>query len=352
MFFKRKLRKAFDDCVSPDLVGKIPQLTNYKKDEKKQYISVYKNIAIFASVAIVLIVSVLTVILRQKPPTEEGKVDSFLGDYLSMFPSDNSTNESNISYDKIIYGKYNDIINFNAEMLTNGDIQYADILQDELSKPENKNNLFSVYVLIKDTKSKEDPRYITSLKRQDVLLHYSAFLEEFQEKVNGVLDGKYDIQEVIAPIKNKAYTYEISEYEAIGGFNKNCFDTKTINTVYKILNATEDQLSDMNFLKQISAELTDVFITESTITLPLSQPEKITKWHVSCCKSQIFDFQWQIDNHKQSFVFLNLKIEQMLSYDADISGAVYSAYLTKEQIESINSNDYGIYISFKHKTKQ
>ncbi len=322
MFTKWKFRRICRQCKGPDYIDRIPALAYLGEYRRKRKARLIRNAALCICVAVAVLAASVFIVFGGVKTSEKAAKQP----------------QSEVLY--------SDVKNYNGyswARVNAGNVICDRRLAYELGKEENADSLFAVVVVLYN----HDELEAVTETRVEILTGYTFFLKAFHEKVKAVLSGEGNVQDVIDDIVYRKYTYELSEYEAVGGFDTDCFDKATIDTVYKVLASTEAQLGDRAYLKQLDSELDYVF-RDSGIT-----ETKITMWDICFNKSYFADVEWQYENDISYFEALGLELTPLNMEEALTIGSqpqkIYKAIIKKSQVELIKGTKYGIYMELQSK---
>ncbi len=336
MFTKWKFKRACRACKGPDYTNRISALSylaEYRRKRKARKARI--TVSLTCTVAVLLFAVVFTVNSGKEKEPEQIIDNSIL--------SEASESKDEIKYDKIIYSESLNYNGYSWARVNAGNVICDRKLQHELNNEENADSLFAVVVVLYDESGIEE----VTASRLKILTKYTLFLKEFRSVLKATLAGTVTEDKLADMIINKKYRYELSEYEAVGGFNSEFFDSDTVATVYKVINATDIQLGDGDFLRTLDSELDYIFrdagVAETDVTM----------WDIYFNKSYFSDLEWKTESDVEYFEALGIEItpldmDEVLFYGSEPQ-KIYKTYLSKEQMNSIKGTKYGVYIGLQSK---
>ncbi len=352
MLTRWRFKRICKEAKGPDYTDRFPVLVYLKEQERIKKAALKRKVAICTCIVMALITTLATIIFYHpnviNEPGKETLDNSAINSAEAKESAEISNNTEN-KYDKIVYGQVKNPLHNQDTIIKKEELLIDQDLKLALSDKKNENNLFAVYITLFDYNSYSDAQQTLATNRLKVLSQYTVFLQKYRLTIKAVILGNAEIEQAIAPIIEKQYEYDLSYYESIGGFDKRFFDIETVNTIYKIFNATTEQLKDLSFLRQLDVELNNAFCGTSLTSSKGGL--NTTMWELNAVKSLMADRQWKTDTHISFLENIgieatSLTAEETISLDV-VTNRIYKATLNKEQIEQLNGTSYGVFICLR-----
>ncbi len=388
MFVKHKFKKICKKCKGPDYTDRIPALEDLENVRKTQ-IALYKKAALCVCMVIALIAAtfagaffgmninnpdssnVLNNSSQSSAENIESKEDAILDSKEESIKGDailDSKEETIVdNKDRIIYAEKTDYMVGDANILNIGTVELTYRLQDALETPENENCIFAVYlelhhaydaVNVKGEKYAE--KWEITKKRKALIFSISYYADNFYEIGKRIMNNECGTEKLIQLAKDDArgvdasdneWQYAWIQYEELGGFDKNIFDSETIDAMHRIIFASEEQLQDRSFIETALIDLEDICkFSGVTIKNPCAVTKEPSVIYYKAMEAAYYEELWIIDEIIDSLKSFGvdayaLEVEEYVVLGLTVPVKTYKAYLTKEQIEEIKdtvATKYGV----------